>query len=104
MASVLITGGSRGIGAAAVRAFARRGDRVTFLYHRAHDAAEKLASETGARAICADVSDPGSVEAAFSGLRELDVLVNNAGIAHYGLIQDTTPEQWDRIFAVNVRG
>lgn len=104
MASVLITGGSRGIGAAAVRAFAARGDRVTFLYERNHEAASAVAQETGATAICADVSDPEAVARAFSGLSDLDVLVNNAGICQYGLMSQLSPEQWDRLFAVNVRG
>lgn len=104
MASVLITGGSRGIGAAAVRAFARRGDRVIFLYEKQHAAAQAVAAETGATAICADVSDPEAVSAAFSQVEELDILVNNAGICHYGLLTQTPPEVWDRIFAVNVKG
>ena len=104
MAHVLITGGSRGIGAAAVRAFARRGDQVVFLYEQDHAAARAVAGETGARAICADVSDPAAVAEAFSTLGRLDVLVNNAGICHYGLMSQTSPAVWDRIFAVNVRG
>lgn len=104
MAFVLITGGSRGIGAAAVRAFARRGDEVAFLYEKNHEAAKRVAEETGAFPICCDVSQPESVEKAFSQLKNLDILINNAGIAGYGLLQDTTPEAWDRMFAVNVKG
>ncbi len=104
MRSVLITGGSRGIGAAAVRAFARLGDDVTFLYEKHHEAARAVAAETGARAICADVSDPEAVARAFSCLTRLDVLVNNAGICHYGLLTQTPLEVWERLFAVNVRG
>lgn len=104
MASVLITGGSRGIGAAAVRAFAARGDRVTFLYEKHHAAARAVAAETGATAICADVADEAAVRAAFARLEELDVLINNAGICHYGLLSQMPQAVWDRIFAVNVRG
>lgn len=104
MAAVLITGGSRGIGAAAVRAFAARGDRVTFLYEKNHTAAEAVTRATGARGICCDVADPAAVEAAFRELEELDILVNNAGVSQYGLLQDITPEDWDRLFAVNVKG
>ena len=102
--NVLISGGSRGIGAAAVREFSARGDRVWFLYEKSHELAAALARETGAAAICCDVADEAQVKAAFSGLPALDVLVCNAGIAHFGLISEISPEQWRRIFAVNVDG
>lgn len=104
MAKVLITGGSRGIGAAAVRAFRARGDEVVFLYEKNHRAAEAVERQTGARAIQADVSDPQQVARAFAQLDGLDVLINNAGICQYGLMSQTSLEDWDRIFAVNVRG
>lgn len=100
----MITGGSRGIGAAAVRAFARRGDRVVFLYEKNHQAARQVERETGARGICCDVADPQAVAAAFAPLEELDILINNAGVAHYGLMSQVSPETWDRVFAVNVKG
>ena len=64
MQNVVITGGSRGIGAAAVRLFSGRGDRVWFLYEKNHAAAEAVARETGAQAICCDVSDEEAVKAA----------------------------------------
>lgn len=102
--NVLISGGSRGIGAAAVREFSARGDRVWFLYEKSHELAASLARETGAAAICCDVADEAQVKAAFAGVPELDVLVCNAGIAHFGLISEISPEQWRRIFAVNVDG
>ena len=102
--NVLITGGSRGIGAAAVRLFRARGDRVWFLYRESHDKAQALCRETGAAAICADVADEQAVKAAFSKLPPLDALICNAGIAHYGLISDISPDEWRRIFAVNVDG
>ena len=57
MKTVLVTGGSRGIGAAAVRAFAARGDQVFFLYEKEHEAARRVAEETGSTAICCDVAD-----------------------------------------------
>lgn len=104
MATVLITGGSRGIGASAVRAFSQRGDRVFFLYEKNHTAAEAVARETGATALCADVADSQAVQNAFSQIGPVDILINNAGICHYGLISQISPEQWDRIFAVNVKG
>ena len=102
--NVLITGGSRGIGAAAVRLFCARGDTVWFLYEKSHEQAANLARETGATAICCDVADEGAVQAAVSGLPALDALILNAGIAHYGLISEITPDEWRRIFAVNVDG
>ncbi len=104
MAHVLITGGSRGIGAQAVRVFAERGHTVTFLYEKSHEEAAQIAKETGARAICCDVSDPEQVKAAFQELKELDILINNAGICCTGLMTHTTLEDWERLFAVNVRG
>ena len=102
--NVVITGGSRGIGAACVRLFAARGDTVSFLYEKEHEAAQAVARKTGARAICCDVADEQAVRRAFAGLGGVDVLVNNAGICHYGLISQITPDEWRRIFAVNVDG
>ena len=74
MSTVLITGGSRGIGAAAVRLYAGRGDRVYFLYEKQHAQARAVAAETGATPICADVADKSAVDAAFAQLPELDIL------------------------------
>ena len=104
MATVVITGGSRGIGAAAVELFAARGDRVYFLYEKDHAAAENVAKKTGATPICCDVADGQAVKAAFSQIPEVDILVCNAGIAHYGLMSMVDEETWDRIFGVNVKG
>lgn len=104
MAQVVITGGSRGIGAAAVRAFAGRGDSVFFLYEKNHASAQAVAAQTGAKAICADVADSQAVQRAFREIGPVDILVNNAGICHYGLISQISPEAWDRLFDVNVRG
>ena len=104
MKTVVITGGSRGIGAAAVKSFAARGDRVYFLYEKEHDAAQAVARETGATPICCDVADYAAVRKAFSQIPDVDVLVCNAGICHYGLMSQTTEAQWDRIFDVNVKG
>ena len=102
--NILITGGSRGIGAAAARLFSARGDRVWFLYEKSAAQAEALSLETGAVGIRCDVADEGAVLDAFRDLPPLDGLICNAGIAHYGLISEITPEEWRRIFAVNVDG
>lgn len=104
MKTTVITGGSRGIGAAAVAEFAKRGDRVFFLYEKEHEAACAVAESTGATAICADVSDGKAVRAAFEQIGPVDVLVCNAGICHYGLMSSMEEAQWDRIFDVNVKG
>ena len=104
MKHVLITGGSRGIGAAAVKAFCAHGYMVSFFYRKEEETAQNLAAETGARAICCDVADGDMVRQGVQSLPPVDVLINNAGISHYGLISQITSEQWDRLFAVNVKG
>ena len=104
MSTVVITGGSRGIGAAAVELFAARGDRVFFLYEKNHEAAQTVAEKTGATAICCDVADGQAVKAAFDRIGDVDILICNAGICQYGLMSMTTEAQWDRIFDVNVKG
>ena len=104
MKAVVITGGSRGIGAAAVQAFASRGDKVDFLYEKEHAKAAAVAAETGATAICCDVADGQAVKAAFEKIPDVDILVCNAGICISGLMSQMTEQQWDRQFAVNVKG
>ena len=104
MKHVLITGGSRGIGAACVRAFRQRGCEVSFFYLQRHDAAQALAQKTGSRAICCDVADGAAVASAVTDLPAVDILINNAGISRVGLLQQLSSEDWDRLFAVNVKG
>ena len=104
MATVVITGGSRGIGAAAVKLFSQRGDRVIFLYEKEHEAAKAVSLQTGAEGICCDVSDGQAVKAAFEKIGDVDVLICNAGICHSGLINQISEAEWDRLFAVNVKG
>ena len=104
MQTVVITGGSRGIGAAAVERFAARGDRVYFLYEKEHEAAASLAAKTGAAAICCDVADGQAVKAAFDRIGDADILICNAGIMHFGLMSMMEEAAWDRLFAVNVKG
>ena len=104
MANVVITGGSRGIGAAAVRLFAQRGDRVFFLYEKHHEAAQEVSRQTGATAICCDVADGEAVKKAFEAVGPVDILICNAGIMHFGLLSMMEESAWDRLFDVNVKG
>lgn len=105
---ILITGGSRGIGAACVRAFCERGDRVAFFYRSSHETAQALARETGAFAICADVSDAEAVKTAVARAAEalggIDVLVNNAGVGQIKLFSDLTDDDWRRMIDTNLSG
>ena len=103
MSTVVITGGSRGIGAATVKLFAKKGHRVFFLYEKEHAAAKAVAEATGATAICCDVADGQAVKAAFAAI-DVDILVCNAGVCHSGLMSMISEAQWDRLFAVNVKG
>lgn len=109
MERVLISGGSRGIGAALVRAFTTKGHRVAFLYRANTAAAEAVAAETGAIPIQCDISDPVAVHMAVAKATEtLDgaptVLINNAGVSHIGLSRDMTDDEWRRVCDTNLSG
>lgn len=104
----LVTGAGSGIGRAIAVRLAAEGAQVTILEAQA-EAGEATAAEireaggTGG-VIAADVSDTESMRAAFAQLDRLDLLVNNAGISHVGHVLATTPQDLDRIYAVNVKG
>lgn len=109
----LITGGSRGIGAACVRLFAQQGYATVFLYRQREDAAHALVEELRAQghdAACfrCDVADGDQVKAVVAEVLRLyhhvDVLVNNAGVAHIGLLTDMTDADWHRVFDTNIGG
>lgn len=106
MKRVLITGGSRGIGAACVRKFRAAGDEVVFLYNKSVAQARALAEETGAIAIQIDVADGEAlavaVHEAERRLGGIDVLVNNAGISLVGLLTDMSDDEWKRLLDVNL--
>ena len=108
MGSVFITGGSRGIGAACVRAFAEAGSPAAFTYSARRDKAEALAAETGALALCADSADRDAVANAVKTAREslgaIDTVVCNAGIAQQKLFQDITDDEWLTMLNVNLMG
>ncbi|MEV6410092.1 SDR family oxidoreductase [Kribbella sp. NPDC051718] len=109
----LVTGGSRGIGAAVAVALAVGGADVAITYHRSPDEAAAVVKEieaVGQRgfAIPANAADAGAVReavgTAYEVLGGLDVFVNNAGVGTMGMIGDVTLEELDRVLAVNVRG
>ncbi|MDY5972987.1 MAG: SDR family oxidoreductase [Butyricicoccus sp.] len=105
--TVWITGGSRGIGAACVRAFAQAGWRVAFSYLKSGDAAEKLAAETGALAVQADMTVREEVERCVREIHAayglLGALVCNAGVAQQKMFCDLTDADWDFIMNGNLR-
>ena len=102
MRHALITGGSRGIGAAAVRAFTAAGYAVSFFYEKNDAAAAAVSAETGAEAVRCDVADAQAVQDAVSRLPETDVLVNNAGITRDMLAMRLSDEAWDAVIATNL--
>ena len=104
MASVVVTGGSRGIGAAITARYAARGDRVYFLYEKNHEVARAVTEKTGAVPICCDVADGSAVAEAFARIPEVDILVCNAGVCWYGLLTAMPEGGWNRMFDVNVKG
>ena len=103
---ILISGGSRGIGAATVKYFAEHGDKVAFIYHSADEKAREIAECTGAFPIKADISDSQSAISAFAKaieyLRGIDVLVNCAGVAGFSLFTDISEEEWRRMLDTNL--
>lgn len=105
--TVWITGGSRGIGAACVRAFAQAGWRVAFSYLKSGDVAEKLAAETGALAVQADMTVREEVERCVREIHAaygpLGALVCNAGVAQQKMFCDLTDADWDFIMNGNLR-
>lgn len=103
MKTVLITGGTRGIGAGIAMAFLKKGYRVCVTYSKDEENAKKIA-ECGAEVYKSDVSDEAAVVALFQTIGRVDVLVNNAGIALIKQIQDVTYEEYDRVMRVNVGG
>jgi 3-oxoacyl-[acyl-carrier protein] reductase len=110
---IIITGSSRGIGSTIAKTLAKNGAKVIVNYSGNEETAKNVVSEilqSGGQAIAiqADVSKSEDVKRLFQKTIEkfekIDVLINNAGIATYKLIKDTTDEDFDRIFDINVKG
>ena len=105
---VLISGGSRGIGKALVKAFANNGFNVAFIYNRSEEAAKKVADDTGAFAIRADISQPDQAKhAVFLAAEQMggiDILINNAGISQIKLMSDITDSDFSDMISTNLGG
>jgi len=111
--SALVTGGSRGIGAAIVQRLANEGASVAFTYssstEQANSLVEQITNKGGnALAIKADAANQEAVRAAVQQAAKhfgkIDILVNNAGILRFGPLESVAPETWDQTIAVNVKG
>ncbi|MBS1035989.1 SDR family oxidoreductase [Gluconobacter cerinus] len=100
--SVLVLGGSRGIGAAIVRRFAADGAQVVFSYLSSPDDAQALAAETGSEALRVDSGDRDALIALIVSLGPLDVLVVNSGILGAGDPLDIQSDDIDRLFRINI--
>jgi 2-hydroxycyclohexanecarboxyl-CoA dehydrogenase len=100
----LVTGGAGGIGAAIARRLAAEGAEVT-VGDLNLEGATKIAGEISGLPIELDVTDLGSAQAAVeSAGAPIDILVNNAGTDEFGFFTQTTPEQWEKVIGVNLRG
>lgn len=108
MKTVLINGGSRGIGRAMVEYFTSVGDKVAFTYKNAAEEAKKLSERTGALAICADSGREEdvifAVRQALNAFSGIDCLINNAAVSSFSLFTDLSLDDWENIFRINVTG
>lgn len=107
MRNVVITGGSRGIGAACAEKFAGNGDRVFIIYEKNDSAAAVLCEKCGAIPVKADISTADGAKIAEQAIhavaKSVDVLVNNAGISEIKMFCDISEADWDRMFDVNTK-
>lgn len=105
--NIVITGGSKGIGAAMVEMFWGEGDNVLFNYNKSEKEAIKLSERTGAEAFKADLSNMDGVNAftkkALEKFNKIDVLINNAGVDQFKLFTDITENDWNEIINTNLR-
>ncbi|MDQ0113142.1 3-oxoacyl-[acyl-carrier protein] reductase [Paenibacillus harenae] len=111
--TVLITGGSRGIGAAIAIRFAAEGVNIVIHYLHSHEAANEtartcMALGANVMTISADLRSKEQLERMYDKLKSHrmlpDILVNNGGISHYGMLMDVTEQEWDDVMAVNLKG
>ena len=108
MKTVLITGASRGIGAAAAKEFSKKGWHVVINYNKNKEKALALAKELGATVFQADISKSDEVLNMYSSLKgqgiHVGAIVNNAGVSSSGLFVDISESEWDEMFAINTKG
>lgn len=103
MKTVLVTGGTRGIGKAIALSFLKKGYRVCVTYSKDEQSAN-TAKEDGLEVFCVDSRDEEAIVSLFKQLNRVDILVNNAGVSLVKQIQDTTKEDWENLFSVNLTG
>jgi len=108
MKTVLITGGSRGIGRAAVELFSKEGYNVAFTYKSSYEAAMELSEKCGALAIKADSESESEIKEAVKKVREtfggIDVLINNAAVSSFSLLTDLSLAEWNRVVNTSLTG
>lgn len=106
--TVFISGGSRGIGACAVREFSKLGYNVAFTYFKSKECAMSLKDNTGAMAIFCDISDSkqvkSAIDATYNKFGSIDILINNAGIDEFSLFTNITDEMWQQMINTNLSG
>lgn len=110
--TVLVTGGSRGIGAAIAKRFAKEGFTIILHYLNSHEAANEVARECiqlGANVVTIS-ADLGSKEALQRMKEKLDalnmhpdIIINNGGISHYGMFMDVSEDEWDHVMSINIK-
>ena len=100
--TALVTGASKGIGRAIATELSAAGASVVLSYRTGADEAQTLASELGARAVQADVSDPASAQALVEEAGDVDILVNNAGLTRDGLLARMSDDDWRVVIETNL--
>ena len=99
---VLITGASRGIGYSMAVEFAKAGYKVFALWH---NAPEKLSEVTDldVTLVRGDVSSLDSIKKVYEEIGDVDILINNAAISHFGLLTDISEDEWDNVMNVDLK-
>ena len=106
--NVLITGGTRGIGAACAELFSKNGYNVYAIYNKDEKSAEEMKEKFGCRVYCSDIKDRNSVKETIAKILDdagkIDILINNAGIAQQKLFIDLDDSEWDNMIDTNLTG